>query len=339
MPVLGQRAVGARGGHLEDVLGARPSRRSRRASRRASRLSSAQASSSTPSSESTTTRSTRRLPAGVTSISSRSRSLRADERFQQSAQPLALGGAHPGDSSAACAVVGIVACQVKGYPVRRGVAVRLPARPRVRSPPVITSGQKLSDTRLKEQRAPHGDDAQECAHRHGSLRPGPRVLTGCGDGAGRRRAAPGGADAAAAALRAGTALRAAAARDSARAAGPLRPVAAAHPVTAARARAAAAPRVRGAPGGPRRGPAERPPTAPPRLRAPPASAAAAHRPCRRPLRRAGALADAERELADGRGRRPAGRRTAELARLLASVAAAGAAHAYLLTELAKETPA
>lgn len=52
--------------------------------------------------------------------------LRADERFQQPAQPLALGGAHPGDSSAACAVVGIVVRQVKGYPVARGVAVRPP---------------------------------------------------------------------------------------------------------------------------------------------------------------------------------------------------------------------
>lgn len=58
--------------------------------------------------------------------------LRGDERLHESAQPVALGGAHPGDSSAACAVVVrrvFVACQTKGYPVPEGVAVH---RPRAR---------------------------------------------------------------------------------------------------------------------------------------------------------------------------------------------------------------
>ncbi|MEV5134086.1 hypothetical protein AB0K87_27050, partial [Streptomyces sp. NPDC053705] len=50
------------------------------------------------------------------------------------------------------------------------------------------------------------------------------------------------------------------------------------------------------------------------------------------------LAAEERRVADGRATALLNAEP-ELARLLASIAAAGAAHAYLLTELAKETPA
>ena len=142
VPVLGQRALGAGGGHLQDVLALAHRVASRRASRRARGSARRRVQLGHPSSESTTTRSTRLRPAGVTSISSRSRSLRADERFQQSSQPLALGGAHPGDSSAACAVVGRSRVRSKGIRSRRGAAdpVAAAGGARVRSPAVITDG-------------------------------------------------------------------------------------------------------------------------------------------------------------------------------------------------------
>ncbi len=105
VPGQGQRPVGAGRGDLKDVRGTAHRRRWRRALRRPPGSAAATVSSCTPSSESTTTRSTRRLPAGVTAISSRSSSLGDGERLQQPSQPVALGGAHPGDSSAACAVV------------------------------------------------------------------------------------------------------------------------------------------------------------------------------------------------------------------------------------------
>ncbi|MFI2779071.1 hypothetical protein [Streptomyces sp. ALB3] len=150
------------------------------------------------------------------------------------------------------------------------------------------------------------------------------VLTGCGEP--EARTGPGGADARAASLRAG-ALRAAGARDSASLLSRYEQVAAAHPVTEAglaplsatvREHLAALGGRAGAAGG---SPAPAPPAGP-------ADARAALR----------ELAAEERRVADGRA---AALLTAdpELARLLASIAAAGAAHAYLLTELAKETPA
>ncbi|MFC8595825.1 hypothetical protein [Streptomyces atroolivaceus] len=149
------------------------------------------------------------------------------------------------------------------------------------------------------------------------------VLTGCGGGSGTRTA-PGGADARAASLRAG-AQRAAAARDSTSLLSRYEQVAAAHPVTdAGLAPMGAAVREHLAALG-------RPAKAATGSPAPPAGAADA----RGALKE---LAAEERRVAD---RRAAAVLTAEpeLARLLASIAAAGAAHAYLLTELAKETPA
>ncbi|MEU0135471.1 hypothetical protein ABZ172_15810 [Streptomyces sp. NPDC006296] len=152
------------------------------------------------------------------------------------------------------------------------------------------------------------------------------VLAGCGDGP-DDRTAPGGADARAAALRRGTALRAAAARDSASLLARYDGVVAAHPLTeAGLAPLGAAVRAHlGALGGPAEkasaSPAPAPPAAPDDVRA--------------ALKQ---LAAEERRVADARA---TALLTAdpELARLLASIAAAGAAHAYLLTELAKETPA
>ncbi|MFB4421591.1 hypothetical protein C5F59_010920 [Streptomyces sp. QL37] len=152
------------------------------------------------------------------------------------------------------------------------------------------------------------------------------VLTGCGDGA-DSRSASGGADAGTASLRAGTALRAAAARDSASLLSRYEQLAAAHPVTApGLAPMGAAVREHlAALGGPPKAASGSPAPAPP---AAPTDARAALR----------ELAGEERRVADSRA---AALLTAgpELARLLASIAAAGAAHAYLLTELAKEPPA
>ncbi|MFF9689859.1 hypothetical protein [Streptomyces sp. NPDC014623] len=151
------------------------------------------------------------------------------------------------------------------------------------------------------------------------------VLTGCGGGPGTRTA-PGGTDARATALRA-EALRAAAARDSASLLSRYEQVAAAHPVTeAGLAPMGAAVREHlAALGGRVKAPGGSPAPTPP-VGAPDARAALSE------------LAAEERRVADGRA---AALLTAEpeLARLLASVAAAGAAHAYLLTELAKEIPA
>ncbi|MFE4453429.1 hypothetical protein [Streptomyces sp. NPDC056796] len=152
------------------------------------------------------------------------------------------------------------------------------------------------------------------------------VLTGCGDGP-DSRTAPGSADARAASLRAATALRAAAARDSASLLSRYEQVAAAHPLTrAGLAPMGAAVREHlAALGGPAKAPGGSPSPAPP---AAPADAAAALR----------ELAGEERRVADARTAALVSA-APELARLLASVAAAGAAHAYLLTELAKEIPA
>ncbi|MET8176396.1 hypothetical protein [Streptomyces clavifer] len=153
------------------------------------------------------------------------------------------------------------------------------------------------------------------------------VLTGCGGGDGARRASAT-ADARAASLRAETALRTAAARASTTLLTRYEQVAAAHPATVAGLaplRAAVREHATVFSGGAAEEPAARDPkaAAPP---APPTDPRAALR----------ELAAEERRVADER----AGtllRTGPELARLLASVAAAGAAHAYLLTELAKET--
>lgn len=151
------------------------------------------------------------------------------------------------------------------------------------------------------------------------------VLTGCGDGP-RNRDLPGGADARTAALRERTALRAAAARDSASLLSRYEQVAAAHPLTEAGiAPMGAAVRAHLAALG---GPAKATGTSPSSPPATPADARAALR----------ELAAEERRVADGRATALLNAEP-ELARLLASIAAAGAAHAYLLTELAKETPA
>ncbi|MER5552713.1 hypothetical protein ABT001_13695 [Streptomyces sp. NPDC002793] len=151
------------------------------------------------------------------------------------------------------------------------------------------------------------------------------VLTGCGGG--EAHTAPGGTDAGTASLRARNALRAAAARDSASLLSRYEQLAAAHPVTeAGLAPMGAAVREHLAALG---GPAKKASGSP--APAPPAAVTGA----RAALKE---LAAEERRVADGRA---TALLTAEpeLARLLASIAAAGAAHAYLLTELAKETPA
>ncbi|MFH9618039.1 hypothetical protein ACH4MM_30625 [Streptomyces pratensis] len=150
------------------------------------------------------------------------------------------------------------------------------------------------------------------------------VLTGCGEP--ETRTGPGGTDARAASLRTG-ALRAAAARDSASLLSRYEQVAAAHPVTEPGLAPLGA-TVRehlAALGGRAKAPSGSP--AP----APPAAAAGA----RAAL---SGLAAEERRVADARAAALLSAEP-ELARLLASIAAAGAAHAYLLTELAKETPA
>ncbi|WP_203182766.1 hypothetical protein [Streptomyces pratensis] len=148
------------------------------------------------------------------------------------------------------------------------------------------------------------------------------VLTGCGEP--ETRTGPGGTDARAASLRTG-ALRAAAARDSASLLSRYEQVAAAHPVTEPGLAPLGA-TVRehlAALGGRAKAPSGSP--------APPAAAAGA----RAAL---SGLAAEERRVADARAAALLSAEP-ELARLLASIAAAGAAHAYLLTELAKETPA
>ncbi|MFC9945201.1 hypothetical protein [Streptomyces pratensis] len=148
------------------------------------------------------------------------------------------------------------------------------------------------------------------------------VLTGCGEP--ETRTGPGGTDARAASLRTG-ALRAAAARDSASLLSRYEQVAAAHPVTEpGLAPLGATVREHLAALGGR----AKAPSGPP---APPAAAAGA----RAAL---SGLAAEERRVADARAAALLSAEP-ELARLLASIAAAGAAHAYLLTELAKETPA
>ncbi|MFH9396541.1 hypothetical protein [Streptomyces sp. NPDC017556] len=157
------------------------------------------------------------------------------------------------------------------------------------------------------------------------------VLTGCGGGDG---AADGGepahSGARAAASKAGRDLRERAARDGALLLARYDLVAEAHPTTAAglaplraavreHGKALAPPRAKGAPK------ADAPPAAPGPVSAAPKAAvrelAADER------RRADAYAQALLNVEP------------ELARLLASVAAAAAAHAYLLTELAEETAA
>ncbi|WP_406145599.1 hypothetical protein [Streptomyces sp. NBC_01012] len=155
------------------------------------------------------------------------------------------------------------------------------------------------------------------------------LLTSCGDGSGTG-SGPGGTDADAASLRAVTALRASAARDSASLLARYAQVAADHPVTkpgiapleaAVREHLAAL-------GGPTKAASGSPSPTPSAVRPSPSAADA-----RTALKE---LAAEERRVADGRA---TALLTAEpeLARLLASIAAAGAAHAYLLTELAKET--
>ncbi|MDK0522608.1 hypothetical protein [Streptomyces sp. ML-6] len=150
------------------------------------------------------------------------------------------------------------------------------------------------------------------------------VLAGCGDGSGRpERSGRDGAPTAAeqvAAARAEKKIRAGAARSSMELLGHYEQVIGAHPATAAalsplrdivRAHAGAL-----VPGGK--------PLAPPRSRATGARAAVEE------------LAAAERRTSDAHLAALL-EAPPELARLLASTAAAGAAHAYLLTELAKET--
>ncbi|MFF5723604.1 hypothetical protein [[Kitasatospora] papulosa] len=151
------------------------------------------------------------------------------------------------------------------------------------------------------------------------------VLTGCGDGP-QERELPGGADTRTAAVRERTALRAAA-RDSASLLSRYEQVAAAHPLTEAgiAPMGAAVREHLAALGGPAKTAGTSPAPSPP---AAPADARAALR----------ELAAEERRVADGRATALLNAEP-ELARLLASIAAAGAAHAYLLTELAKETPA
>ncbi|WP_069170406.1 hypothetical protein [Streptomyces griseus] len=151
------------------------------------------------------------------------------------------------------------------------------------------------------------------------------VLTGCGDGGdGGERRKPAGADARTASLRAQKALRAAAARASAALLTRYERAASAHPATAAGlAPLSAAVREHAAALG-----------APVRATTPAPVDPAAAPDARTALKE---LAAAERALADDRARALL-EAEPELARLLASLAAAGAVHAYLLNELAEETP-
>ncbi|WP_329041006.1 hypothetical protein OHT61_23795 [Streptomyces sp. NBC_00178] len=149
------------------------------------------------------------------------------------------------------------------------------------------------------------------------------VLTGCGSGPDEPRNAR--ARAEAASLRARGTLRSTAARAGVSLLARYDRVSAAHPLTEAGLaplRAAVGAHL-AALGGPPEG--DPPAAAPP---APPTDAKAALR----------ELAAQERRVADERAAALL-EADSELARLLASIAAAGAAHAYLLTELAKETPA
>lgn len=156
------------------------------------------------------------------------------------------------------------------------------------------------------------------------------VLTGCGGDEAADGGEPAHSGARAAAAKAGRAVREKAARDGALLLARYDLVAEAHPATAAglaplraavreHGKALAPPRAKGAPK------ADAPPAAPGPVSAVPKAAvrelAADER------RRADACAQALLNVEP------------ELARLLASVAAAAAAHAYLLTELAEETAA
>ncbi|GGS57784.1 hypothetical protein [Streptomyces badius] len=161
------------------------------------------------------------------------------------------------------------------------------------------------------------------------------VLTGCGgddEGAGGKKPAHSGARPSTA--KAEKAVREKAVRDGAVLLAQYDLVAEAHPATAAglvplraavaeHGKALAPPRVEGEPGKSAPQGDEAPPAPPGPVSADPKAAVRE-------------LAVAERRRADGYGEAllSAG---PELARLLASVAAAAAAHAYLLTELAEET--
>ncbi|MFE8009835.1 hypothetical protein [Streptomyces sp. NPDC057418] len=155
------------------------------------------------------------------------------------------------------------------------------------------------------------------------------VLTGCGGSGGSgARPGSGSADAEAASLRAETALRTSAARSSTTLLTRYEQVVTAHPTTAAGLaplRAAVREHVSALSAGA----AEKAVPADPKAAAPPAPPADPKAALRE-------LAAEERRVADERARALV-KAGPELARLLASVAAAGAAHAYLLTELAKET--
>ncbi|MGC5362772.1 hypothetical protein ACPXCE_13990 [Streptomyces sp. DT24] len=161
------------------------------------------------------------------------------------------------------------------------------------------------------------------------------VLAGCGggdDSADNRRAAAA-AEVRASAARAERALRAGAARVSGQLLTGYEQVLTAHPTTAARLtplRDAVERHVRAlTPDGvPTRTPGTSPPPPPAPTRPPTAGPGAAVK----------ELAAAERRTADTHAATLL-EAEPELARLLASVAAAGAAHAYLLTELARELPA
>ncbi|MFD4034516.1 hypothetical protein ACFWVP_29415 [Streptomyces sp. NPDC058637] len=153
------------------------------------------------------------------------------------------------------------------------------------------------------------------------------VLTGCGGGEGP--GTPGSdSDARTASLRAETALRTAAARASTALLTRYEQVAALHPTTAAGLaplRAAVREHASALSGSAARKPAPADPKAA-TSSAPPADPRTALK----------ELAAEERRVAGERARTLV-EAPPELARLLASVAAAGAVHAYLLTELAKET--
>ncbi|CAM5548145.1 hypothetical protein SANTM175S_02220 [Streptomyces antimycoticus] len=279
---------------------------------------------------------------------------RADERFQQSAQPLALGRAHPGDSSAACAVVGRSRVRSKPICSGGGLTIRwpLPGRrgsARVRSPAVITTGgrerpqpgkRNVSITTPPPPPTPASDAkspglpgvrrvlsarhrgapaAESAAGRRsaGAV----ALLSGCSDDAEPRRDAGGEA---AVAL-----LRSRGARDST--ALLARYDATRTPIPTS---ASGWPRCgRRRPGTPRSSPPRTGPPPPPRpRRARPPRAGSGCRRCPEDEKQAlSALAQAERHTADTR---TAALATAppELARLLASVAACGAAHVYLLTQ-------
>ncbi|MFE7752278.1 hypothetical protein [Streptomyces sp. NPDC057428] len=149
------------------------------------------------------------------------------------------------------------------------------------------------------------------------------VLTGCGSGPGEPRDRR--VKAEAASLRARSSVRSAAAGAGVSLLARYDQVAAAHPLTEAGLaplRAAVGAHLAALGGPPKGGP---PAPAPSAL---PTDAKAALR----------ALAAQERQVADDRAAALL-EADSELARLLASIAAAGAANAYLLTELAKETPA